>query len=464
MRTGSGTSSRRRWPGRLAVWLLTTVCLFVFQGPGREPRPEPREAAPAGGRARGTGPGPGARLPGAATLRPGPLPDRWADALQAMLAADPAQRQELAREWWERVRRKGTPWPEGDRLYFFYWGEARQVAVSSEVTRWQPLALSRLPGTDLWAGSLPVPADAVFQYRLLVDGQRQPDPANPRRSRALGVLWSVYLGPQAPGEEPPALPAGARRERWTLTSQVLGRPVRIEAWIPPECTGARRCPVLLAADGPAYLEEGRLPGVAAGLAAAGQIPPLVVVGIQPPESPVLRLVELVPGVRPGAWPRFVVEELLPDLSRRLPVSPGLHGLLGFSAGAAAMLEVVLGHPDRFAWAVLQSPTALSPVLEEAIGCARPGGQRIWLTWGRYEGNVFGVDVRAYAADLARRLSDRGFAVGGGERPAGHTMSYWRRDLAAALAWALGASAQAESTPGPGPGDRETSARVCAAGT
>ncbi|MFO7172503.1 MAG: alpha/beta hydrolase-fold protein [Bacillota bacterium] len=464
MRTGSGTGPRRRWRPLTALGLLAAACLLVFQGPGGEPRREAAGAAPAAA--------PPAGAPSAAS-RPGPLPDRWSDARAAILAAGPAERQGLARMWWERVRRTGTPRLEGDWLYFFYWGEARQVAVSSEVTRWHPLDLSRLPGTDLWAGSLPVPADAVFQYRLLVNGRGQPDPANPRRSRGFGVVWSVYLGPLAPGEEPPSLPAGVRRERWTLTSQILGRPVRVEAWIPPECTGARRCPALLAADGPAYVEEARLPGVVAGLAAGGQIPPLVAVGIQPPESPVLRLVELVPGVRPGTWPRFVVEELLPDLSRRLPVSPGPHGLLGFSAGAAAMLEVLLGHPDRFAWAVIQSPTALSPVLEEAIGCARPEGQRVWLTWGRYEGNIFGVDVRAYGADLARRLSDQGFAVGGGERPAGHTMSYWRRDLAAALAWAAAAGDQAGSAPAPAPGPRgraegpegrEEGPRACAAGT
>lgn len=392
----------------------------------------------------------------------GRLPPTWAEAHRALMAAGRPLRRELAARWAERIERMGAPLREGNHVHFFYHGAARQVALTSDITGWQPVPLSRLPGTDLWSTHLAIPAEAVIGYRLIVDGRGRPDPFNTRSSTAMGAAWSVYVGPEAPGVEPPGNGAVAGRwEAWEIPSAALSRQVPVRAFVPRNCQDSRPCQALIAADGPFYLGEGRLAAVTSQLATSGEIPPLVVVGIKPPSNPILRSIELLPGFLGDAWLRFVNEELLPELQRRLPVTSGPHGLIGLSAGGGAMLRVLLERPEGFAWAIIQSPAAVPPVLEEAIACASGAGSPVWLTWGVYETNIFGLNIRQHAATLSQLLRNRNFAVGGGERPAGHTMAAWRRELPEALRWV---TAPANVMRNAGPGAPGAGSGPCSAGT
>lgn len=431
----------RRLIALLIAVLLAAGCLPPLRRP-QAPVPAPAPAPPPALQ-------PGREVPGAPNAQaPEPAhpvaaayagrgaPATWPATRTALLLAPPARRESLARAWAGAVRDQGAPLLEGGAAHFFYLGPARSVTVSGDWTNWAPAPLERFTGTDLWVRSEPLPPDAVFSYRLTVDGHSQADPLNPRVSRAVGTDWSVYIGPRAPGQEPPAAVAPGRRRTLTVESAALGRTVTVDVHVPPECTPAAPCPVLYVADGPFYLGEGRVVQTAAAAARAGRLPPLVVAGIAPPPNPILRTVELLPGLRGDAWPRFLRAELAPAVEQAFPVRRDRLGraLVGQSAGAAAMLQAALHDPGAWGRAVIQSPAALPSPLEQAADAFAGPPVLLWLSWGRWERNVFGLDVTADAARMAARLHGRGLAPAGGERPGGHTMALWRRDLATALEW------------------------------
>lgn len=383
-------------------------------------------------------PGPGASAGERPAAPASPDPGgSWVRVAARLEALPPEDRRALAAAWAGRLRRAGTPVWEAGRAYLFFAGTARQVEVAGDFTDWHAAPLRPVAGTDLWVIGADLPDTAVVSYRLLVDGRSQADPLNPRRTRGLGLDFSVIMGPRAPGEEPPAgLPARTAATRLEVRSRYLERTVTAAVHVPRACSRRTPCPVLYAADGPDYTGEGRLPAILAAEAAAGRVPALVLVAIDPPPDPFRRTAELLPGVLGDAWPRFLAEELLPAVETRLPVRGGRENraLLGLSAGAAGMLHAALVRPDDFGRVIAQSPASLPPVLAEAVARLRGAPPRVWLTWGSYERNIFGLDIAADARRLYRDLRVGGFPLAGGERPAGHTMAMWRRDLPAALRW------------------------------
>lgn len=413
--------------------------------------PAPRgPVTPRPGAAPGWGPSevrpvlPASPAPDAAAGRPLAIPSpggSWAQVAARLEALPPEDRRALAAAWAQHLRRMGTPVWEAGRAYLFYAGAARQVEVAGDFTDWHATPMHPVAGTDLWVTGTDLPDTAVVSYRLLVDGRSQADPLNPRRTRGLGLDFSVIMGPRAPGEEPPAgRPARTATLRLEVRSRYLGRTVTAAVHVPAACSRQSPCSVLYAADGPDYTGEGRLPAILAAEAAAGRVPALVLVAIDPPPDPFRRTAELLPGVLGDAWPRFLAEELVPAAETRLPVRAGRanRALLGLSAGAAGMLNAALVRPEDFGRVIAQSPASLPPVLAGAVARFDGTPPRVWLTWGTYERNIFGLDIAGDARRLFRDLRARGFPVAGGERPAGHTMAVWRRDLPAALRWAWSA--------------------------
>ncbi len=420
-----------RW---LVVFLLAVLAAGLT-GPAA-PRFLPLRQPWAAGPSPPAGPAAPAPLRMAAAYAGHGVPPTWRAARAALLSAAPDQQQELVTAWDELLQRQGTPLIEAELVHFFYFGQAQEVALAGDWTNWQPARLERVAGTDLWVRAEPLRRDAVLPYRFLVDGRSQPDERNPRVSTALNTSWSIYLGPDAPGDEPPRQRASGERQELTIPSAALGRTVTVEVHVPPDCSDQSPCPVLYVADGPFYLDEGHLLQTAFALTSAGRLPPLVVVGIVPELNPIMRTLELLPGLRGDAWPRFLRTELAPAVEAAFPVRQDRMGraLLGQSAGAAAMLQAVLLQPEQWGRALIQSPAALPPILGDAAAAFSGPRVRLWLTWGQYEQNIFGLDVAGDAANVAAHLHTRGMELGGGERPSGHTMAFWRRDLAEALVW------------------------------
>lgn len=360
----------------------------------------------------------------------------------------------------EQARRAGSPLATAEGVWFFYQGDAATVTVAGDWNGWSPVAdpLEPLAGTDLWAGRLPLPPEGLLNYRLVVDGQPRTDPWNPHRTAAMGLEFSVYVGPQSPGAEyePPPDPPAVEVRRLEFVSAVLGRPVALQLHIPAACR-AGACGAVYALDGNYYLGEGRLVQVTQQLHGRGETPPVVVAGIDPAPNPLLRVLETLPGLAEEVRvTQFVATEVIPAVERALdlPARPEERVLVGMSASGAAALQVAVRRPDLFRGVVVQSPVVL-PDLRREILAFQGQRPRVSLTWGRFEQDLFGLDITGPAAALAAAMAAAGWPLRATEWPAGHTMAFWRRDLTPALRW-VWADQPAGRVEGNRPAERLTS--------
>ncbi|MEO5819295.1 MAG: alpha/beta hydrolase-fold protein [Vicinamibacteraceae bacterium] len=189
-------------------------------------------------------------------------------------------------------------------------------------------------------------------------------------------------------------------------SPALGTARRVSIYLPPGYDGSStRYPVLYLQDGQNLFDPGRafVPGhdwgldeAAEGLIQAGEIAPLILVGID--HGGVDRLDEYTPscdprtraGGRLSAYRHFLVDELKPwiDARYRTRADAASTGLCGSSLGGLAALEIGLSRPDVFG-----RLAALSPSLwwdrRCVLGRARALDGRlevaIWLDAGTHEG-------------------------------------------------------------------------------
>jgi enterochelin esterase-like enzyme len=232
------------------------------------------------------------------------------------------------------------------------------VEVIHDLTAWhrRPVPVSTL------ADGFSFPDDFYFEYAYVdADGNRRPDPDNPRSENA----WYDYARAVAgPAYRPDRYNFGARQvepagtlDRCELSAGGwFGRRHRYDVYTPPGPAGAR-LPLLLVHDGYAMQRHGRLPAVLDALITDGRIPPLRAVFARPrdrfadywfdDETLRYELIDLIPAVeadRPSTGERF---------------------LLGFSLGATAALMMAIYAPGAF-----RSIAAIAPMLN-----GRPGKVR-----------------------------------------------------------------------------------------
>ncbi len=190
-----------------------------------------------------------------------------------------------------------------------------------------------------WELTAPAPDVARFEYQLeLIDKQGRSewilDPGNPKRASGPWGDKSVW---EEPGYEPPAWvdekPIG-KPERVTISSRLLKTELPALIWAHPGAT--ERSPLLVAHDGPEYVEHSAL------LTYLGQLPPLRAALI----GPIDRNETYSASAR---YSRALAEEILPQL----PSAPATIGL-GASLGALSLFHTHRRHPESFDALFLQS--------------------------------------------------------------------------------------------------------------
>jgi enterochelin esterase family protein len=341
-----------------------------------------------------------------------------------------------------------TPVIEGNRAYLYWRGEAKRVQWIGDHNGWVRETapdLTRVPGTDVWWGSMEFPATARIDYKLLVDGESWIlDPRCP------GTCAGGY-GPNSelrmPGYRPPpelipspqerASPLG-RVERFTFPSTVLGEDRSYWVYLPPGAEGATGLPSVWFHDGDGYLEYADAAGTLDRLIALGEIPPTFGIFVPPVE----RGEEL--GATGEGYLRFVAEELLPAIRDRYPVSgdPARTVTIGISLGGAAAVRFALARPDLFGLAAGHSGAyggAGDPIVRDVReGPLRP--VRFHLVVGTYETALGGDPVHGNLLEsqrlLARALAERGYGHRAHEYPEGHSWGLWRANLGDALRFLL----------------------------
>ncbi len=144
---------------------------------------------------------------------------------------------------------------------------------------------------------------------------------------------------------------------WTdVESEFLGPERHVEVWLPPgyDADGTARYPVLYMSDGqnlfdPRIANTGVDWGVDESitrLAAAGVIPPVIVVGAWSTDQ---RGPEYSPWHGASEYARFLIEELMPRVNAefRTATGPENTAVMGSSMGGLLSFYLVMNHPDVF---------------------------------------------------------------------------------------------------------------------
>ena len=190
-----------------------------------------------------------------------------------------------------------------------------------------------------WELRAPAPDVARFEYQFeLIDRAGRSewilDPENQRRASGPWGFKSVW---EEPGYEPPGWvsdePVG-EPEPVKIASRILKTELPALIWAHPDAT--ERSPLLVAHDGPEYVEHSAL------LTYLGQLPPLRAALIGPVDRNEIYSAS-------ARYSRALVEEILPQL----PAAPVRIGL-GASLGALSLFHTHRRHPESFDALFLQS--------------------------------------------------------------------------------------------------------------
>jgi enterochelin esterase-like enzyme len=258
--------------------------------------------------------------------------------------------------------------------------------------------------------------------------------------RLLALLVAAAVAPAA------AQQIGTGPSGGTVWQVVIGNPATpldrrpTVFYLPPGASAGRRYPVVFFLHGfpgsPYQFVDGlRLAQTADAAIEAGRLPPFV--AVVPPAG-----YDVHHGDWSGIWEDFLVHDVLPWADAHLPVlrDASARTLAGLSAGGYGAVDIGLRHPGLFGTLEAWSGSFASPspshdpsllVRREAVRL-RSLGTRVFLSCGTTRDRVTARETKAFAGEL-RSLGIRHELW---LAPGGHDGALWRRQLPAALAYAL----------------------------
>ncbi|MBX3272241.1 MAG: hypothetical protein KF729_18395 [Sandaracinaceae bacterium] len=341
-----------------------------------------------------------------------------------------------------------VPIVEGHRATFLWRGQADAVKLRHWIfglESAQPLA--RLEGTDLFYLVVEIPPRSRVEYKLEVRRGEHvewiEDPLNPHRARdpfgANSVLATAgYQLPEWAREDP--LARRGLLEPFSFHSRTLGGPRSGHVYMPARWRKTRRYPLLVVHDGSDYLRYAGMRAVLDNLIHRLEIPSLIAVFVDSPD----RLHEYADH---EAHARFLCEELVPDLERRLPIvsEPRARCLMGASFGAVASLSTAVRYPGfwgrlllqsgSFAFTDIGSRNHRGPVFDRVVAFMNAYreeptavSERVFVSCGVYESLIY--ENRS----LIPILDATGMQVRLVEARDGHNWENWRDRLREGLSW------------------------------
>lgn len=335
---------------------------------------------------------------------------------------------------------------EGD-VTFVYRGHAQEVYLR----RWihgvsgaQPL--QQMAGSDLWAVTMEVEADARFEYKfeVLNHGNRQLvlDALNPAHAHDPFGANSVCQGFRYTRPEWSLEDGSARRGRFeqlNIDSKAFGEHRQVDVYLPARYRETSTYPVLICHDGHDYLRYAALRTVLDNLIHRMEIGEVIVAMTTSPD----RLKEYSGDDRHAS---FIGEELLPALNARYPLidDPRARGIMGASFGGVASLHTAWRNPGLFGRLLLQSGSfafsdigehqrgpVFDPVVRFVNAFRRDPGtpaQRVYMSCGVYESLIY--ENRS----MVPLLQHHGIKVRFEEARDAHNWENWRDRQRKGLAW------------------------------
>jgi outer membrane protein assembly factor BamB len=334
----------------------------------------------------------------------------FGDWIQSLEQRSRGQRQKAVDEYFRN--RPTTPLFEGDRLVHFVWrGEARDVAVSGEPTNFAEVGLERVEGTDLFFVSLELVPAAQYAYTFAVDyGAPVPDPGNPYRIQDGEQLLSDLRMPDWPPsphlDEPSADTARGTVDSFQFRSTSLGNTRQISVWRPADyATSDHRYPVLIVNHGDNVLRAGQMDNTLDNMTThqsqPGEIQEVIAVFV-----PRVQASEYG-GEHADAYNRFLIEELLPHLTRHYRIESGKRAIMGSGSAGVAAVYAALRHPEVFDRAAAQSFYPIEPVhqrLSALISSDDPKPEKIFVAYSNRDYDLGdGIVARDASRELLKQL-------------------------------------------------------------
>jgi enterochelin esterase-like enzyme len=348
------------------------------------------------------------------------LLDKRSDALRAQHA------EEL---WLAVLSAKANPVTMGTRALFVHWSDEEPIQLVGDWTYWQPSApMHRIVGTQLHYTVLEFPSDARLQYKLIVAGKWELDPANNRVVEEGFGLNNEFTMPDYRDRSfltiGRPVPSGSL-ERLTLESSILPSQREIILYTPTIEPLHTKMNLLLVHDGEEAIRLGKFPRILDNLHALGLLEPTAACFL-PPHN---RNSEYADS---DTYVTFCTEELLPVVIRwyaERGITVGAErketAVMGASLGGLLATKTALLYPDTFGAVLAQSPSYWwnrgeifrTPALRNAAKL------HVVIQTGTI------CDARELSSLMARRLRMVGAHVSYFEYSQSHTWGNWRSTFA-----------------------------------
>jgi enterochelin esterase-like enzyme len=346
------------------------------------------------------------------------------------------------------LENRQIPIVEGASVTFVWRGEANAVYLRHWIFGLESAnALTRIPKTDLWYLTLDIPHNSRVEYKYeLRRSDRSEwieDPRNPNRARDPFGANSVLQGE---GYEFPdwVKPHKDARpgilEPFAFHSKAFGGKRTGKIYLPARFRKSRLYPLVVVHDGTDYVNFASMKIALDNLIERLEIPDMIVAFTDSPD----RLREYANDERHA---KFLTEELLADLTSRLPIidRPQARCLMGASFGAVAAFSTAYRYPNVWGRLLLQSGSFAftdigktnrrGPLFDrvvEFVNMVRQNpiaiSERVFMSCGVYESLIY--ENRS----LVPLLDSTGMQVKFVEARDGHNWENWRDRLREGLSW------------------------------
>jgi enterochelin esterase-like enzyme len=381
--------------------------------------------------------------------------------LREIEMSPPTSAQSLVDELWQiLVSSHRVPVTLGDRVVFFYKGEAESVEWRGAFNNWGAPGLlgDRMGQTDLWYEVLVVPPASRLEYKILLNGKDWiVDPVNPdKQVSGLTGDNSVVTMPGfvVTDESQPRsdVAKGTLTSEMSINSKYLEYQVNYQVYLPVGYEDMQALPVIYILDGNDFLDErmGALPVILDNLIADHRQQPVLAVFVdsREPGNPQVNRRETEFLARPVEHAQFIADELVPAIDRVYHTDPRPEAriIVGVSYGGVSAIYIACAYSDVFhnlaafspsLW-VLDSPEYLtdpsyvegSQIMNAPVHAAVVCGGDTSITCPSLPLNIFlsaGVpswDVGDLSI-LAETLKEENYPFEFHQLNEGHTWSAWR---------------------------------------
>jgi enterochelin esterase family protein len=320
---------------------------------------------------------------------------------------------------------------DGPKVHFIYHNpDATRVTLAGEFNEWDgrgdAIPMERLGDAGLFFHTLTVPEPARLEYKFIVDGEWKPDPlCHHNIDNGVGGQNSFFVVGEF--HDPPELEwiaeaAHGRVEEFEFESERLLNKRRVYVYLPAayDRDSDPRFPTFYVHDGGEYLERARMSTVMDNLIHSGDLPPLVVVMV----DPVSRMREYWAN---DEYRDFLCDEFIPAIEDRYRTiaERDSRGVMGASLGGLISTYVALSRPQLFSKVAGQSSGLQldEKKLASLLSAAEDTTIKFYFDVGTYEPHFIPAHERFVAL-----LKQRHWPYFYQELAGGHNWTSWRAHL------------------------------------